>query len=233
MKLSVLITLAATLFLHVEYAAAQTYTVKRIPGNTLHITGRGDNKAWEKANVLSDFAFPWEKEQAPATSFSALWDGDWLYCLFKASDDSIITPVIKNNKIDAGASDRVEIFMARDSTLLPYYYCLEMDASGRTLDYRASFYRKMDYSWAWPNKQFLIKTATTSTGYIVEIAISIRSLTALGLLQNQRLMAGLFRAERRTAEGGYNAFHWISWVKPNATQPDFHIPSAFGTLQLE
>ena len=220
--------------LHIKVCAfAQTYTVKRIPKNTLEITGRGDNKAWQKATVLTDFTFPWEPEKAPATSFSALWDGDWLYCLYQATDDSIIAPVIKNNKIDAGASDRVELFMARDTTLLPYYYCLEMDATGRTLDYRASFYREMDYAWSWPNKQFVIKTSATITGYIVEIAISIRSLNELGLLQNQRLLAGLFRAERKTAQGGYNSFHWISWVKPTTTQPDFHTPSAFGVLVLE
>lgn len=233
MKLSILITLIVALFLQVYYAAAQTYVVKRIPGNTLHITGKGDNKAWDKANVLTDFSFPWEKEPAPATSFSALWDGEWLYCLWKVVDDSIVTPVIKNNKIDAGASDRVELFMTHDSTLLPYYYCLEMDATGRTLDYRASFYRKMDYSWWWPANQFLIKTSPTEKGYIVETAISIQSLNELGLLQNKRLLAGLFRAERKTPEGGMAAFHWISWVKPKAVQPDFHIPSAFGVLVLE
>ncbi|AEW02137.1 hypothetical protein A4D02_08970 [Niastella koreensis] len=232
MRLSAYISLITALCFFAS-ANAQTYTVKRIPKNTLEITGRGDSKAWQKATLLTDFTFPWEPEKAPATSFSALWDGDWLYCLYQVSDDSIISPVIKNNKIDAGASDRVELFMTRDTTLLPYYYCLEMDATGRTLDYRASFYRKMDYAWSWPNKQFIIKTSVTTTGYTVEIAISVRSLNKLGLLQNQRLLAGLFRAERKTAQGGYNSFHWISWVKPTTPQPDFHTPSAFGVLVLE
>jgi hypothetical protein len=232
MRLSAFISLIASLYIHL-YASAQTYVVKKIPSNVLHITGRGDNKAWQKATVLTNFIYPWEQEKAPATSFSALWDGEWLYCLYQVTDDSIITPVTKNNKMDAGLSDRVEIFMTPDTSLTPYYYCLEMDASGRTLDYRASFYRKMDYAWSWPAKQYFIKTSTTNTGYIVEIAISMQSLNDLGLLQNKRLLAGLFRAERKTAQGGYNSFHWISWVKPNSTQPDFHIPSAFGVLALE
>ncbi len=90
----------------------------------MHINGKGDNKAWNKAVSLSDFHYPWEEEKAPATSFSALWDGKWLYCLFRVKDDSIITLVNKNNKLEVGASDRVEIFMARDSALNPYY-CLE------------------------------------------------------------------------------------------------------------
>ncbi|OQP46895.1 hypothetical protein A4H97_05075 [Niastella yeongjuensis] len=231
MKLSVITAFA--LFVNFIQADAQTYTVKRIPENRLQITGRGDGKAWENATALTDFTYPWETERAPATSFAALWDGHWLYCLYQVTDDSIITPVIKNNKIDAGASDRVELFMARDTSLLPYYYCLEMDAAGRTLDYRASFYRKMDYDWSWPAQQCIIKTSATHTGYMVEMAISISSLNELGLLHNQRLLAGLFRAERKTTQGGYNSFHWISWVKPTATQPDFHIPSAFGVLVLK
>lgn len=233
MNHSFYIILYAILLLNVGHAAAQTYVVKRIPANTLHITGKGDNKVWNEANLLTDFSFPWEKVPAPATSFGALWDGEWLYCLWKVVDDSIVTPVIKNNKIEAGASDRVELFMTHDSTLSPYYYCLEMDAAGRTLDYRASFYRKMDYSWRWPANQFFIKTAATEKGYTVETAISIQSLSELGLLQNKCLLAGLFRAERKTPEGGMAAFHWISWVKPHAAQPDFHIPSAFGVLVLE
>jgi hypothetical protein len=92
----------------------------------------------------------------------------------------------------------------------------------------------MDYSWKWPNDKFIIKTSKDKSGYIVEIAISIQSLKDLGLLQNDRLLAGLFRAERKS--GGENSranLHWISWTKPNAAKPDFHIPSAFGVLVLE
>lgn len=231
MKLSVFITLITPLCLHMVHAHAQTYAVKRIPKNVLQITGQGDHSAWKKADVLTGFSYPWETEKAPATSFSALWDGSWLYCLFRVNDDSVITLVNKNDKLEVGASDRVEIFMSADTSLSPYY-CLEMDATGRVLDYRASFYRKMDYSWKWPNDQFAIKTAKLKNGYAVEIAISIQSLKDLGLLQNDRLLAGLFRAERKSGEGRGN-LHWISWIKPNAVKPDFHTPSAFGILMLE
>lgn len=198
----------------------------------MHLTGRGVDANWSKAAVLTGFSYPWEKEQAPATSFSALWDGEWLYLLYQVQDDSVITIVNKNNKIDVGGCDRVEIFMTHDSTLSPYY-CLEMDATGRVLDYQASFYRKMNYSWNWPDKQLIIKTAGTTNGYTVEAAISIASLKELGLLQNNRLMAGLFRAERKSVKEGIAGLHWISWIDPKTVQPDFHTPSAFGVLILE
>jgi hypothetical protein len=232
MKLSVFFPFII-LFLLVVPAQAQTYAVKKIPANVMQITGRGDNKAWSKATLLTDFSFPWEAEKAPGTSFSALWDGEWLYCLYQVKDDSVITIVNKNNKLEVGACDRVEIFMMRDSTMLPYYYCLEMDATARVLDYRASYYRKMDYGWNWPTGQFKIKTAAVKDGYTVEIAINIHTLRELGLLQNKRLRAGLFRAERKSIKEGTAGIHWISWVKPNSVKPDFHIPSAFGVLELE
>lgn len=232
MKLPVVILFIAGLSLDLVTASAQTYNVKKIPRNVLHITGKGDNKTWNKAAILTDFSYPWEKEKAPATSFSALWDGVWLYCLYHVQDDSVITLIKKNDKIEVGASDRVEIFMARDSAMTPYY-CLEMDATGRVLDYKASYYRKMDYTWQWPQKQFIIKTAASKDGYIVEIAISIQSLKDLGLLQNKQLRAGLFRAECKSIRDGKAGLRWISWVKPNSAKPDFHIPSALGALVLE
>jgi hypothetical protein len=232
MKLSVFLPFLI-LFLHGAPARAQTYAVKKIPANRMQITGRGDNKAWSEAAILTDFSYPWEAEKAPGTSFSALWDGEWLYCLYQAKDDSVITIVNKNNKLEVGACDRVEIFMTRDSTLLPYYYCLEMDAAGRVLDYRASYYRKMDYGWNWPASKFIIKTAVVKDGYTVEIAISIQTLRELGLLKNKRLRAVLFRAERKSIKEGTAGLHWISWVKPNSVKPDFHIPSALGVLELE
>jgi hypothetical protein len=109
MKLPVYILLIAV-FIKALPAAAQTYVVKKIARNVMHITGRGDNSAWKKAGILRDFSYPWEAEKAPATSFSALWDGAWLYCLYQVKDDSVITIVNKNDKLEVGACDRVEIF---------------------------------------------------------------------------------------------------------------------------
>lgn len=232
MKQTVFILLATAFLGMGAPVTAQTYQVKKIPANVMHLNGKGDNKAWNKATVLTDFHYPWEEEKAPATSFSALWDGKWLYCLYRVKDDSVITLINKNNKLEVGASDRVEIFMTGDSTLNPYY-CLEIDSKARVLDYRAFFYRKMDYAWQWPNEQYIIKTTAVKDGYIVELAISIKTLTELGLLQNKRLRAGLFRAECKSIKDGKARLHWISWVKPNSPRPDFHIFSAFGVLVLE
>jgi len=210
----------------------QTYSVKKIATGSVNINGKGNAVAWAGANVLTNFIYPWESATAPATSFAALWDGQWLYCLYQVKDDSVITYVNKNDKLEAGASDRVEIFLKADDNMSPYY-CLELDASGRILDYSASYYRKMNYNWQWPKGQLVVKTSHPQDGYIVETAISIQSLKELGLLKDNRLQAGLFRAECKGIKNGKADLRWISWIKPQSVEPDFHIPSAFGILMLE
>jgi hypothetical protein len=211
---------------------AQTYVVKKIPAGIMQITGDGTNAVWNKAKVLTNFSYPWETDAAPPTSFAALWDDNWLYCLFKVKDDSINTLITKNKKLEVGASDRVEIFLTPDSTMTPYY-CLEIDSRGRVLDYMAWYYRKMGYNWQWPVDQLIIKTAVQKDGYIVEVAVGISSLKKLELLKNNRLHAGLFRAECKSLVNGKADLRWISWINPRSAKPDFHIPSAFGTLVLE
>jgi len=113
------------------------------------------------------------------------------------------------------------------------YYCLEIDATGRVMDYTGVYYRKMDYTWPWPHEQLIIKSSSIPGGYIVEFAISIQSLKQLGLFQHKRLQAGLFRAECTGMVNGKSDLKWISWIKPPSTKPDFHIPSAFGVLVFE
>ena len=211
---------------------AQTYFVKKVLPHSIGVNGKGDAGAWSKANILTDFTYPWDSIPAPATSFAAVWDGDWLYCVYHVKDDSVITHVGNNTKMDIGASDRVEIFFkANDS--MSTYYCLELDATARIFDYNAAYYRKMNYAWQWPEKQLIVKSSSTQDGYIVEFAISIKSLKSFGLLNNGRLQAGLFRAECKGPVKKIADEKWISWVKPRSPQPDFHIPSAFGVLVLE
>ena len=209
----------------------KTFNVKKIR-KELVITGRGDNPLWKESNELTAFVYPWENETAPFTSFKALHSNDWLYCLFNATDDNVITYVDKNAKTDALKSDRVEIFFKQEDNALPYY-CLEMDPLGRVYDNQAEFKRKFNPDWTWPGGHFFIKTSRTKDGYVVEIAISKSSLNDLGLLKNNVLRAGLYRAECVNLVGNNATMKWISWIRPDSATPDFHIPSSFGVLTLQ
>jgi hypothetical protein len=208
----------------------KSYAVKQIAGE-LEITGKGDNPLWKKANELSDFSYPWEKEKAPVTKFRALHNDGWLFCLFDVSDDNITVHVDKNDKSEVGSSCRAEIFFRINDKLSPYYG-LEMDPNARVMDYKAEFYRKFDSNWSWPAGHLKIRSNKRKDGYTIELAISKSSLKELGLLKNKTLEAGLYRGDCQMVNDTC-AFKWISWVKPDSATPDFHIPSSFGILQLE
>jgi hypothetical protein len=222
--------MAAAVLLHPN-ENSKIFYVKKIQ-NELLITGKGDDPLWKGANELSAFVYPWEKEKAPFTSFKALHNKDWLYCVFTILDENIITYVEKKDKTDVLNSDRVEIFFKQEDSTASYY-CLEMDPLGRVYDCQAEFTKKFNPAWTWPADQLIIKTSRTKDGYIVEIAISKLSLNTLGLLKDKTLRAGLYRAECIKLEGNKATMKWISWIQPDSPTPDFHIPSSFGVLHLE
>lgn len=209
----------------------KTYSVKKTT-SSLQISGKGNDDRWTKANVLSDFVYPWEKETPRPTKFRALHDDEWLYCLFEVTDDKINIHQETGHKSDVVSSSRAEIFFKIDDRLAPYY-CLEIDPLGRVLDYKASYYRNYEMNWSWPAEHLIVKTSEWKDGYTIELALSKRSLRELGLLTGNTLQAGLYRADCPFAAPGDAHFRWISWVKPDSDTPDFHIPSSFGVFHLQ
>jgi hypothetical protein len=211
------------------------YNVKRIASNQLTVEGTIMNPIWEQANINSDFSFPWEDEEAPKTTFRAFCDNENFYFRFDVQDDNVLTHVREDHKMEVVDSDRVEIFFRQDDKLNPYY-CLEMDARGRVLDYTTRYYRDFDYEWQWPQIDNLsIKASGKKDGYVVEGFISLYSLKELGVLKNNQLEVGLYRGYCMSLPEENKAanLRWISWVKPDSDKPDFHIPSSFGKLVLE
>lgn len=209
----------------------KSYSVRKVAGDVA-LTGKGDDAAWKTAQSLTDFSYPWEDDINGATTFRALHNSEWLYCLFEVQDDHIVLATDKEDKAAVAASSRAEIFFRIDDKLAPYY-AVELDPAGRVLDYQAAFYRKFNSDWSWPQGHMKVKTFRSESGYSVELAISMASLRQLGLLKDHRLEAGLFRADCLHAGNNINDFKWVSWVKPESTAPDFHIPSSFGIFLLE
>jgi hypothetical protein len=198
----------------------------------LELSGLGNDPLWETAHVLTDFTYPWQQMSAPPTVFRALWDGEWLYFLYHATDETVIHRQEGMGERDAANSDRVEIFFKSDDSMNPYY-ALEMDALGRVLDTEGRYYRNIDYKWNWPQGHLQLKATINTTGYIVEGAVSLESLRQLGMYKDDlKLKAGLFRGEYEYGANGEVGVKWISWVIPDSEKPDFHIPSSFGILEL-
>jgi hypothetical protein len=208
------------------------FLVRKISGD-IAVTGDGSLPVWQHAESLVDFSYPWESGPAPLTSFKSVHGDRWIYFLFEVEDRQVHVDGVTNNKLEVIDSSRVEIFFRQNERLSPYY-CLELDAAGRVLDYCGNFHRQFDFSWVWPTDSLVVKARRHPEGYTVEAAVSKDSLRALGLLSatTPNLQAGLFRAECTRTVAARDHMRWISWIQPDSATPDFHIPSAFGVLNL-
>lgn len=186
---------------------------------------------WTKANKLYDFIYPWRDDVPSRTNFQAVHDGHKFYFRFEVEDNNILTYRDTDHKEEVVYSDRVEIFFKKDDRMSPYF-CLEMDAAGRVLDYEAHYYRKMNFNWQWPENGLSVASTQSANGYTVEGSISLASLKALGILDKGRMLTGLFRGECVELNGKNADLKWISWINPGTPKPDFHVPSAFGVIEL-
>jgi hypothetical protein len=185
--------------------------------------------------VISDFVFPWSQSPAPGTRFRAHIADGKLHFEFDCTDTDIVVASEWRGESTLDLEDRVEIFFAREAAL-ESYYCLEVDPLGRVHDYAASHYRKFDSAWDFAGLR--TRGQIAADGYCVSGSIPLQTLsTALGkeIGPGKTIRMGLFRAEFHgtgaTARGEADD-NWMSWVRPTAESPDFHVPSAFQDVEL-
>jgi len=189
-----------------------------------------DCTSWEKAAELVDFSYPWRSEKAPNTTFSAFYDQNYLYFRFIAYGSKPLVYVENNNKMEVVRSERVEIFFRQDEKMKSYY-CLEIDPLGRVLDYKAELYRKFNRNWQWPESLF-IESKINEKNYSVQGKISFSVLSQLGLINKNNIQIGLFRGHCTKLVGKDAQLKWISWIDSKTSEPDFHVPSSFGIIEL-
>lgn len=196
------------------------YQVRRTPASGLN---------WSTAELLKDFSFPWESRTAPLTEFRALWDETHLHFRFNCEDDDLVLPDAPTEKDRVLGSDRVEIFLAADLGLKPYY-CLEMSPRGDVLAYEARFYREMN--WDWQCADLELTSKIDGGGYSVTGSIPLETLRDLKVLRSHEIHAGIYRAEFHHRTDGTVHSGWMPWVNPRTERPDFHVPASFGVLEL-
>jgi hypothetical protein len=215
------------------------YQVRCIDGLGVAGNGRGGDPLspgwWGRAEVLSDFSFPWTEAEAPQTLFRALWDEVFFYFRYEVVDLDLVLGGGGSAMDKVIGSDRVEIFFSTGLELDPYYG-LEIDPRGEVLAYKGKYHRIMDWDWECPGLQ--VWPEETGSGYHVEGVIPMETFRSLGCLHSglagDFLLAGLFRAEfSHGADGKAVDEDWISWIDPGGETPDFHVPSAFGVLNFE
>ena len=216
--------------------APKIYLTERLArGQSISIDGRGQDSNWALAHILTDFSLPWSQRLPPATEFRAVWDAQQFYFRFDVTDADVVLGDGADAMQKVIGSDRVEIFFSTGLQLNPYYG-VEIDPRGEVLDYEAKFHRQMNRHWTCAGLQ--AATSMTDKGYVVEACIPLSTFRNLGCLHQdaagEYLIAGLFRAEfsSPTVAGAPAIEDWMSWIDPQVSTPDFHVPTSFGAIRL-
>ncbi len=229
----------------------KTYPVQYLLKAAIELDGRDDDPDWTKAAVAKGFTFPWKEKPAPPTQFRALCDQEFLYFTFRIEDADVFVLDKFRDEQDAIFEDRAEIYFVRDDRMQDYY-CFEIDSRGRAFDYRGTYYRQFDASWNWPGLE--TKASPLPQGYVVEGRIPLSSFESLGfpkLRPGTKIRTGLYRAEfshdptpptapqkqsihnlGRQLDVAPPIEAWMSWVDPKTVEPDFHVPTSLGWLEI-
>lgn len=189
-----------------------------------------DSPDWEKAAVWTRFFFPWKDAPAPPTTLKMFHDGKTLFFRYDVTDSDVVL-ADSREKMSVIGNDRAEIFLATPDWK-EWYYGFEMAPNGVMLDYRMKYYRQSDYDWSGDFVKFTGKL--TPTGYIIEGTIDLDALRTRNILQpDGTFYAGFFRAEFSHQPDGKILEEWISWKHSGTSEPDFHVPGAFGKVFID
>jgi hypothetical protein len=103
-----------------DVPAVRTAECRRAMG-PIQVDGKLDEPAWDKAQVLKDFAVYWEK-RAPKTATRArlLWDDDYLYFAAEMDDSDLYADVKEHNGM-CWYNDVFELFFKPAEDRLAYY----------------------------------------------------------------------------------------------------------------
>ncbi len=208
-----------------------SYCVNSIPVGKLDITGKATCKMWQESEVLTHFISPWDTEEPSKIEFRALWDEINFYFCFTVFDTKIHIETKDDSCDSINNSDRVELFFRPNDSLNPYY-CLEIDAAARVMDFIAYPDKNFDFNWNWPKEDLFVKSSKNEANFTVEGAISIESLKKFNLIKDHKMETGIFRAKYNSKDNVHFEPTWISWINPNTETPNFHIASSFGVLEL-
>lgn len=205
----------------------QQYIVQVVPDGVINVDGEINEEVWTKAAKINSLINPWNKEVAPPTTFAMLKDGQFVYFYFDAKDDDMVVKADFKDERDVEVEDRVELFFSKDPGMKAYYG-FEMDPQGKTLSYRAAYYRQFDYNWEPPDR---FKTAAHiyEGGYIVEGMIPVEFLR--GLSETNVILTGIYRGEFSKGDTAIIE-NWMTWVNSKTQIPDFHVPASLGKIIL-
>jgi hypothetical protein len=198
---------------------------------TMQLDGKAGEAVWATAKRVS-----WNTNFAGAPSSHTThvrfaWKEDALYAFFELEGAGLFTDSSKPTHVERDGlykEDCVEIFLTPDPARPQHYYEIEVGPFGHWLDIEVDLERKKGrFNQAW-SSALSVGTTRDAANKRVSIEIEIKSKDiAASLIQGARLPMGLFRMEGRSPNRNY-----LAWSPALSPKPKFHIPEAFGILEL-
>jgi uncharacterized protein (DUF362 family) len=203
----------------------------RLAGDPPAIDGTID-EIWAQASPLH-FDTNWAGQFSPTgTTVRALWSPKGLYLLWELDNAKLDTDRSRPTDVerkDLYEEDSVEMFIAPDPAVRTRYFEIEVGPYGHFFDLlvdRTPGQPKLsDESWS---AGLRIGTSRDEAAHKAIIEIAIESPDVLAALKaGAELPLGLYRMEGKAPR------EYLAAFPTHTPKPNFHVPSAFGTLVLD
>jgi uncharacterized protein (DUF362 family) len=222
----------------VRFYAMAPFTIEDAPsvraahvdGEPPTIDGKPDDAAWSGAAAVewtTDYA---GKVTPVATRARFLWKKGALYALWELASAGMNADASRPVDVERSKlyeEDCVEMFLTPDAAKPTHYYEVELGPLGHFFDIdvdRAA--HREDVAWSSGATVAATHDEVAHTA-IIEAAFASPDV-ARALAQGARLPLGLYRIE------GKSPRTYLAWSPIfGAAKPNFHVPSAFGTLILD
>jgi uncharacterized protein (DUF362 family) len=196
------------------------------------LDGRADEAAWTRATV-SRFSTDYrgletKGPQGPlTTTVKALWSKDALYIHFFVENTNLFADLAKPQELEREGlykEDCIEIFLSPDPKKPKQYAEIEVGPYGHFFDLWIDQENKISNA-SWNSG---LRAGTSRTAHTASIEVRIPAAEIIqGLKPGARLPLGLYRMEGKSPRA------YLAWSPPRTEKPNFHIPSAFGTLVVD
>jgi len=217
------------------------YQVQRL-GNPMAIDGNWDKAQWQSVPTISLSHFMGQRPQhMPKVKAKMLYDDRNVYVIFRVEDRYVRAVARKDN--DAVYEDScVEFFFTPGSDLGLGYFNLEMNCGGTMLFYH-QIARGQDVTAVTETHRDTVEVAhtmakivepeiTKPVTWIVEYRIPVKILEnyhattkpAPGIIWR----SNFYKCADKTSHP-----HWLTWALVDKSEPDFHQPEFFGTLEFK
>jgi len=185
--------------------------------------------AWKDAAPVS-FTADWSgAETGIRTSVRFAWSKRALYMLWELDGAGVNVDPSRPVEVERPKlyeEDCVELFLGPDPAERTRYFEVEVGPLGHFLDLSVDrAWKKSDVGWS-SNPKIATKIDRDAHKVTIEVALQARDVVA-ALRPGASLPLGLYRME------GKSPRRFLAWSPTRTPKPDFHVPEAFGTLQID